>query len=257
MSKKHRKPDLKAFQKVEALYEELGKKQALWAVMTYPEYRDDQNMDMFFESGELEIDLQMKRLEELNIYFERGSCIDFGCGVGRLTNALASYFNQVTGVDVSSTMIKKAEELKRNEKALFLLNKKDNLSLIESNTIDFIYSDKTIQHIPYPASKRYIQDFYRILKPGGVAVFMVHKCNHAEEGSLRFNYWKWIRETVRPFFKKLRGKPPVQIHPISRQNIEKFVKNSGGEVIHCETDQSYTKRKSGNLRTWYRTRKLA
>jgi hypothetical protein len=33
------------------LYENLGEEQALWAVMNYPEYRNDENIDKFFESG--------------------------------------------------------------------------------------------------------------------------------------------------------------------------------------------------------------
>ena len=246
----------KAFQNVEALYENLGDEQALWAVMTYPEYRNDENVDKFFDSGREEIELQLKKLEELSIDYLKGKCLDFGCGVGRLTHALGRYFQNAIGVDVSSTMIQKAEEIKKQDNVSFILNKKDNLSQLESSSFDFIYSNKTIQHIPYPASKNYIKDFFRLLKPGGVAVFLVHNCKHAEEGSLKFNYLKWYRESVRPFLKKVRGKPPVQIHPISDKNIAKFVKDAGGEVIKWETDSSYTRRRKGNLRTWYWTRRL-
>ena len=245
-----------AFEKVEALYEDLGHKQALWAVMTYPEFRDDENVDNFFESGVSEIKLQMDRLADLSIHIEHGQCMDFGCGVGRLTNALGDYFSSVTGVDVSSTMIEKANNLKKLSHVNFLLNKREDLGSLEDSTFDFVYSNKTIQHIPYPASKNYVKDFIRVLKPGGVAAFLVHNCKHAEEESFKFNLQKWFRETIRPFVKKLRGKPPVQIHPISKQNIEKFITEAGGEIIHWETDRSYTKRKSGNLRTWYWTRKL-
>ncbi len=39
-----------------------------------------------------------------------GKALDFGCGVGRLTQALADYFNEVAGVDVSPTMVNKALE---------------------------------------------------------------------------------------------------------------------------------------------------
>jgi len=112
----------RAFKNVEALYEELGESQALWAVMTYPEYRDDKNIERFFESGVTEIKLQLQRLRQLKIQVEPGVCLDFGCGVGRLTNALAPHFEKVIGVDVSSSMIKKAEEIKKYENVAFQLN---------------------------------------------------------------------------------------------------------------------------------------
>ena len=56
-------------------------------------------------------------------------------------------------------MISKSEEIQKQSNAHFLLNKRDDLQQIESETLDFIYSNKTFQHIPYPASKDYIQDF--------------------------------------------------------------------------------------------------
>lgn len=244
-----------AFRNVEALYEELGEEQALWAVLTYPEYRDDENVTQFFETGVTEIEKQMKLLKQLKIRVERGACLDFGCGVGRLSNALAPYFNEVTGIDVSSSMIRKAEEIRKYENITYLVNKQDNLAVLQPNSFDFVYSNKTLQHIPYPASKNYIQGFINVLKPDGVAVFLVHNCQHTEEGSWQFNLAKWYRETIRPFFKKLRGKPPVQIHPISSQNVRKFVEQAGGEILHAETDTRYTRRRSGNLRTWYWVRK--
>lgn len=244
-----------AFEKVESLYEGLGEKQALWAVMTYPEYKDDKNLEEFFETGVAEIKLQMDRLNSLGITVQHGSCLDFGCGVGRLTNALGAYFSEATGVDVSSTMVEKANQLKKLDHVKFVLNKRQDLQCLEDQSFDFVYSNKTLQHIPYPAAKNYIQDFVRLLKSDGVAAFLVHDCKHAEEGSFRFNLQKWYRESMRPFLKKLRGKPPVQIHPISRRNIEKYVSNAGGKVIHWETDLSYTRRKRGNLRTWYWVKK--
>ncbi len=245
----------RAFERVEALYEELGESQALWAVMTYPEYRDDKNLDDFLSSGVSEIDLQMGRLNQLGLSVQPGRCLDFGCGVGRLSNALASHFAEVVGVDVSSTMLEKAEQIKMSDNLTFVLNKSDNLDCLEPETFDFVYSNKTIQHIGYPASKHYIQGFLRCLKPGGMAAFLVHDCKHREEGSLSFNLTKWHRENVRPFFKKLRRKPPVHIHPISSRNVKRFVESAGGGVLHFETDTGYTKRRRGNLRTWYWARK--
>ena len=42
-----------------------------------------------------------------------GTALDFGCGVGRLTHALAPHFERTYGVDVSSTMIEQAQAARR------------------------------------------------------------------------------------------------------------------------------------------------
>ena len=68
--------------------------------------------DTFMSTGELEIARVFAELDRLGVVVSRrGTCLDFGCGLGRLTQALGRRFDQAIGVDVSPTMVAEATEL--------------------------------------------------------------------------------------------------------------------------------------------------
>ena len=48
----------------------------------------------------------------------RRSALDFGCGIGRLSQALAEHFDQVYGVDISPKMIELARAAQSQGRAL-------------------------------------------------------------------------------------------------------------------------------------------
>jgi len=51
------------------------------------------------------------------------------------------------------------------------VNIEPDLAIFESNAFDFIFSTIVLQHNPPDSAERYIEEFCRILAPGGVAVF--------------------------------------------------------------------------------------
>ena len=55
----------------------------------------------FFQTGVTEIDRVMEYAATLPVSFARHRALDFGCGIGRLTQALASHFSEVHGVDIA------------------------------------------------------------------------------------------------------------------------------------------------------------
>jgi SAM-dependent methyltransferase len=95
--------------------------------------------------------------------------LDFGCGVGRLTKALAKHFDHVDGVDVSKEMIRRARQMV--PEATFHTNSKPHLRLFDAGTFDFVYTAIVLQHMPHDLQKGYIAEFLRVLRPGGLAVF--------------------------------------------------------------------------------------
>ncbi|WP_420485333.1 class I SAM-dependent methyltransferase [Iningainema tapete] len=104
----------------------------------------------------------------------RKTALDFGCGVGRLSQAMVQYFETVHGVDISPSMLKLADKYNQHgSKCKYHLNDQDNLKLFPDNYFDFIYSKITLQHMEPQYSRRYIREFLRILAPQGLLIFQI------------------------------------------------------------------------------------
>ncbi len=154
-------------------WEQLGEQDPYWAVLTNPEKRGSRwEAHEFFETGRAEINHIFWRLDNDGIQVRCETALDFGCGVGRLSRALAEKFTRVLAVDVSSTML--AEAAKANEhieNIEFLNNAPRDLSILPDSVADFLYSNIVLQHIPRDRQAAFILEFHRVLKPGGILVF--------------------------------------------------------------------------------------
>jgi hypothetical protein len=80
----------------------LGKEDPLWAIITWQDKKGNKwDPAAFFASGRQEIADVMQYLASLHLDGPRQRALDFGCGVGRLTRALADHFAKATGVDIA------------------------------------------------------------------------------------------------------------------------------------------------------------
>jgi SAM-dependent methyltransferase len=132
------------------------------------------DLKAFFETGRREISLLMYQLKQLEHLPTPGRAFDFGCGVGRLSQALAAHFADVVGVDISPTMIELAERLNRHRGTVrYVLNQSPLLAVLPSESFDFVYSDIVLQHLDPDAARQYVSEFLRVLAPGGTLVFQL------------------------------------------------------------------------------------
>jgi trans-aconitate methyltransferase len=128
----------------------------------------------FFQTGVNEIALVFYQLESHSIEVTRGSALDFGCGVGRLTQALAQRFENVVGVDVSPRMVETAASLNRfPDRASYVWNDAPHLKTFNDSSFDFIYTNIVLQHIMPDVTVGYLREFLRILEPAGMLVFQL------------------------------------------------------------------------------------
>jgi len=151
-----------ALKHVQKTYEDLGRKDPLYAVLSFREARGNQwDPDEFYARGRREIAAALDHLPGPGIEHSRGRALDFGCGAGRLTQALCDEFQEAVGVDISSSMIETARRYNRHgDRCRYLVNTTDDLTLLEDDSFDFVYSNITLQHIPPEASTRYIARFF-------------------------------------------------------------------------------------------------
>jgi ubiquinone/menaquinone biosynthesis C-methylase UbiE len=163
-------------QKLQRNWEGFAQVDPLWAVLTDPEKEDRRwETSDFFATGKREIETVLRYLESLNINLHvAGSALDFGCGVGRLTQAMSEYFEECYGVDISEGMIEQARAFNKHpNRCNYVLNTSADLSKFADRYFQFIYSSIVLQHIPYKYTKEYLREFVRILKPKGILVFQI------------------------------------------------------------------------------------
>ncbi|GMR24156.1 MAG: hypothetical protein BMS9Abin37_2663 [Acidobacteriota bacterium] len=158
---------------LEGIWEAHARHDPLWAILSDPTKKNrGWEIDRFFESGEREVRFLLQGLEKIS--FDKRDALDFGCGVGRLTYALSHHFERVLGVDISPTMIELANKINdRADRVHFVRNARDNLSELHSDAYDFVYTNIVLQHIPDDLTEKYLAEFLRVLRPGGVLVFQL------------------------------------------------------------------------------------
>ena len=157
------------------VWEAHAKHDPLWAILSDSTKKGRKwDLQLFFETGHREISYLISRLSELNLCFKPRMALDFGCGIGRLTQPLPGYIDTVIGVDISKTMLDLAKRLNScGDACQFIVNEKDNLDLLESDSFDLIYASIVLQHIPPEIMIKYLSEFLRILRTNGILVFQL------------------------------------------------------------------------------------
>ena len=156
-------------------WDERARDNALHYVATgQPDWSEDE----FFRSGRQTVE-EFVLSDMINICRGRDpkqlKVLQIGCGVGRVTRALAEVFGEVCGVDVSSVMAKKGREyLSSCENVSLFVNNGRDLGVLGNRRFDFALSLLTFQHIPSKAIiESYIAETSRVLRPGALFKFEV------------------------------------------------------------------------------------
>jgi ubiquinone/menaquinone biosynthesis C-methylase UbiE len=121
---------------------------------------------------------------------ENANVLDAGCGAGIPISQMLSERFQVTGVDFSEAQIELAR--KNVPKARFLCQDMTKLEFPKA-AFDGITSYYAIIHIPREEHQALLEDFQRMLKPGGIALLCLgaeHLIDDVDENYLGTRmYW--------------------------------------------------------------------
>lgn len=229
---------------VQRVYEKVGADDPLWAILTDNNKRGNKwNPEDFFALGREEINSVMAYLDGLGVEINYGNAFDFGCGVGRLTQGLCYHFERVTGVDISNTMIAGANRFNKFDKnCTYITNVEPHLKCLSSDTFNFVYTNIVLQHMAPRYQVEYIKEFFRILKPGGIALFQVRTAKGSKPGSLVEKMYNFKMERLKPFWKTVRGRPPIQVHTISPLIVEQIIAECGATLLDVKgTDKRIRK----------------
>ena len=207
-------------------WDSLGKDDPLWIVLTDPEKKGGRwDPEEFFAVGEEEISTVLTELASKGHQVPRGVALDFGCGVGRLSQALASHFEAVHGIDISPSMIEHANRFNRYPgKVQYHVNGSNRLEAFEDGSVDFIYSNIALQHIEPRFSKIYLKEFMRVLRPGGMAVFQMIEATFAR---------KVFPDFLVVAYRNMKhsGKPYFGMFGVPEKEITRIIEANGGTVL--------------------------
>jgi SAM-dependent methyltransferase len=136
------------------------------------EYRNP-DTEQFWRDGERDL---LTLLGELDLSLaSTDSVVEIGCGLGRLTRAIAARAADVRALDVSPEMLARAREHNAHLATVtWLEGDGSSLGPVESSSADACVSHVVFQHIPDPAiTLGYVREIGRVLRPGGWAAFQV------------------------------------------------------------------------------------
>ena len=224
-------------------WDALGERGPLNAILTRGPGQPGWNLDDFFATGEADARRFMTELDRIAPGVGRSRVLDFGCGVGRITRALAPHFDAVVGVDVATSMIQRARALNLEcSRCSFVLNRAPHLRQFESASFDVVYSRLVLQHVRPALARRYIRELIRILAPGGVLMFQLPEFPSAEGPA-------WKRRLPRSIVTAWRrakymvvgGRAAacVEMFGIDREDVERIVSASAGRLLAVQPDRSH------------------
>jgi SAM-dependent methyltransferase len=239
----------------------LGRRSPFGAILTdsdgsMPEW----NLAEFLATGQMDAQRFITDLERIAPGVSRTRALDFGCGVGRVTRALAEYFDHVVGADVAPSMIAEARRLNAHAPKLsFVVNRTPHLRQFQSGTFDVIYCRLVLQHMRPRIARRYIQEMIRLLARGGVLMFQLPGgtneldpedafCSAPVTGSGLKTYAPkaLVRGYRRLKFRLIvdygmleTDDPRMHVFAMSPEEVTRLVRDAGADVLAMQPDQSH------------------
>lgn len=232
---------------VQRTWDTFGKTDPLWAVLTCSDKMGNRwDPEAFFATGVQDVDAVMHDLDALGVTPDRERALDFGCAVGRLTQSLAPRFDETIGIDIAPSMLELAERFNRfGDTCRYLHNGEDNLALFPSEHFTFVLSLITLQHVEPRYARQYLQEFLRVLKPGGVLVFQLPS-HETPSYRLKKALKGFVPSSVLYQYRRMRhgevhAQDPtrnrgMEMYGIPKPEVVALLEQAGGSVVDTQPD---------------------
>jgi trans-aconitate methyltransferase len=214
-------------------WDDLALVDPFWAVLAADDKRGGGwEPTEFFATGEADVEEMLATAAQLGRPTRHERALDFGCGVGRLTRALARRFDEAVGIDVSERMLEHARRLNADT---------PNVTFASSDEpppepFDLVVANLVLQHLPSKALARvYIGRLIKATRPDGLLVFQLPtKLPLARRLQPRRRLYKPLRTRVGAERLHAAGLHPVRLLALPEPNVRDTVDVAGATVAHTE-----------------------
>ncbi len=215
---------------VQRSWKKLGEEVPHWSVVTRDEFKPDQfdaHEEEFWRSGEGDVQRFFIWAARNGIPVDSGwTCLEYGCGTGRLTAVLAQRFSKVIACDVSAPhMALAARKLKDQGNTNVEFVSVNSLAALDSlPPVDLIFSVIVLQHNPPPVIAALLERLLARLRPGGVAYFQVP----TRARGYTFKVDDYLRDR--------KDKLEMEMHVIPQKDVFEILRRAGCELIEVQPD---------------------
>lgn len=200
-----------------------GKRDPYYGVLSADEFRsgrmDAGARQRFFDSGEEQVKQFVAIAEESFGALKHGTALDYGCGVGRLTRALAGRFERVIAVDISSDMLAEAQRNLADRQNVHY----EQAGAMGADAADFLMSKIVFQHVKPALGLSILGTLAQRLSERGVGVIDVPV---AYAGGL-------LRRSLRALRPAWRfGEPVIPMSVYELDQLEATLRAAGVRQVH-------------------------
>ncbi len=218
------------FSHIQRVWEHFSETEPYWSVLTQDRFKCHSiqgGKDDFYRSGHNDVVIFFRTLDRNGIdYTSFKTCLEWGCGLGRVTRWLAERFETVFGYDISKSHLQLAENyftgMDIRNVSLRHISKLQDIENIPK--VDVVYSIIVLQHNPPPIIDLIIQRMLKSLNPGGVAFFQVP--------TYRYGY----KFSLQEYLSNEATKCEIEMHVLPQSNIFNIAIKEGCRLVEILED---------------------
>ena len=217
------------FKRIHKQWDHLGATEPYWSIVTQPQnYKAefDQHREHFYASGNSACQTFLATLRRNGInHAQLDSCLEVGCGVGRVTSYLAGAFSTVIATDISAKPLELAKTHLEDKgvQNVELLCWQNMHQMRQLPQVDAIMSVITLQHNPPPIIAWMLSTLLSHLRSGGVAYLQIPTYKNG-----------YLFEVER----YLAGSPPdtLEMHYLPQQEVFKLFAEANCQCLEVRED---------------------
>jgi 2-polyprenyl-3-methyl-5-hydroxy-6-metoxy-1,4-benzoquinol methylase len=215
---------------IQKVWQYLGEVEPYWSVLSSERYKKaniEQTLDQFYQSGKSDVDRFFKTLERNKVsYTAYKSCLEFGCGLGRVTRWFSERFESVIGCDISRSHLQGAgkylSEQAISNVTFYPINQVEDIKKLPK--VDVVFSVIVLQHNPPPVIELILRQLIKVLNPGGVAYIQLP------------TYLEGYHFSLKEYLAIEGGQREIEMHYLPQWKVFEIIQQEGGKILEVSED---------------------